>query len=115
MQPDAVQPPRSRLRGSPCTCYVCGVEVYPFPLDVDVEPGGRLLRGYPAVALIENAHTHRVRLQPRLFCPACAEPTLILQNERVTARRPASSAYIAQELFVSKDTTTLTAGNADVP
>lgn len=88
---------RKHHAGSPCACYGCGTAVYPEPLDVDIDPDDpklRLSRGYAEMAVVEDKRTHRLRLQARLYCPACASPAIVHQNERAvsdTARRTSAS------------------------
>ncbi|MDQ6740926.1 MAG: hypothetical protein M3021_11385, partial [Actinomycetota bacterium] len=73
-------------KGQVCRCFRCGTEVYPQPLEVDIDPEDaklRLSRGYVEMALVHDKPTDQLRLQARLFCPICASPALMLQNEQV--------------------------------
>lgn len=65
---------RAARAGCPCRCFACGREVYPLPLAVPSDPALPIRRGYAAVGAVVDARTHRLRLQPRLLCPACVDP-----------------------------------------
>ncbi len=93
-QPVARLRVRKRRWGYACTCYACGADVYPEPLGVDIDPDDPRLslpRGYAMIAVVRTACTHQLRLQARLFCPTCAGPDLVRQNERLVDQSCARS------------------------
>ncbi len=66
--------PHTRIQrvGQSCTCFVCGIEVYPLPLALD--PTLRARRGYAVVSAAIDRKTRELRFQPHLLCAACADP-----------------------------------------
>lgn len=74
MQKSASPRPVRKRRGQPCTCFNCGKEVYPLPLDISSNPMLPIKRGYAFVGVLITRQTRRVRLLPCLFCSTCANP-----------------------------------------